>query len=167
LSSQDALCLVSLLNSFVVDYALRQQVTANISQFFIYQLPVPRLTQGDRFFAAIVERAARLICTTPEFDDLAKEVGLTPVGAFSERPFSERPFSEPQMGVRQTGVQYGVTEPFARARLRAELDGMIAHIYGLTEVEFAHILNSFPLVPEPAKVAAQNAYRDVERGLIQ
>jgi len=129
--------------------------------FYVYQLPIPRLTTGDHFFDAIVERAARLICTTPEFDDLAKEVGLTPVGAFSERPFSE-----PKMGVRQTPLQYGVTEPFARARLRAELDGMIAHIYGLTEVEFAHILNSFPLVPEPAKVAAQNAYRDVERGLI-
>ncbi len=99
--------------------------------------------------------------TTPEFDDLAKEVGLTPVGAFGERPFSE-----PQMGVRQTPLQYGVTEPFARARLRAELDGMIAHLYELTEVEFAHILNSFPLVPEAVKVAARNAWRDVERGLI-
>jgi len=149
-------------NSLVLDYNVRQRVTTNLNFFYIYQLPVPRLTQGDRFFAAIVERAARLICTTPEFDDLAKEVGLTPVGAFGERPFSE-----PQMGVRQTPVQYGVTEPFARARLRAELDGMIAHLYELTEVEFAHILNSFPLVPEPAKVAAQNAYRDVERGLIQ
>jgi hypothetical protein len=52
-------------------------------------------------------------------------------------------------------------------QLRAELDGMIAHLYGLTEVEFTHILNSFPLAPEPAKVAAQNAYRDVERGLIR
>jgi len=41
------------------------------------------------------------------------------------------------------------------------------HLYELTEVEFPHILNSFPLVPEPIKVAAQNAYRDVERGLIK
>jgi len=80
--------------------------------------------------------------TTPEFDDLAKEVGLG-------------------------SHQQGVTEPFARARLRAELDGMIAHLYELTEVEFAHILHSFPLVPEPVKVAARNAWRDVERGLIK
>ena len=28
-------------------------------------------------------------------------------------------------------------------------------------------LRSFPLVPAPVKVAAQNAYRDVERGLIR
>ena len=44
---------------------------------------------------------------------------------------------------------------------------MIAHIYGLSEAEFAYILNAFPLVSEPVKVAAQNAYRDVERGLIK
>jgi hypothetical protein len=30
---------------------------------------------------------------------------------------------------------------------------------------FAHILGTFPLVAEPVKVAALNAYRDVERGL--
>jgi hypothetical protein len=53
------------------------------------------------------------------------------------------------------------------ARLRAELDGPIAHLYGLTEEEFAHILSTFPVVPDPVKVAAQNAYRDVERGVVR
>jgi hypothetical protein len=47
------------------------------------------------------------------------------------------------------------------------LDGLIAHLYGLTEEEFAYILATFPLVPDPAKTAARNAYRDVERGLIK
>lgn len=53
------------------------------------------------------------------------------------------------------------------ARLRAELDGLVAHLYGLSENEFVHILATFPLVPEPVKQAARNAYRDVERGLIR
>jgi hypothetical protein len=44
---------------------------------------------------------------------------------------------------------------------------LVAHLYGLTEEEFAYILKTFPLVPEPVKVAAQNAYRDVERGLVK
>ena len=57
--------------------------------------------------------------------------------------------------------------PIERAKLRAELDGLIAHLYGLTEDEFAYILTTFPLVPDPVKVAAQNAYRDVEKGLIK
>jgi hypothetical protein len=59
------------------------------------------------------------------------------------------------------------TDPTERARLRAELDGLAAHLYGLSEAEFAHILGTFPLVAEPVKVAAHNACRDVERGLIQ
>ena len=65
------------------------------------------------------------------------------------------------------GSKYGITNPVERAKLRAELDGLIAHLYGLTEAEFAHILTTFPLVAEPVKVAALNAYRDVERGLVK
>jgi len=54
-----------------------------------------------------------------------------------------------------------VTNEVERARLRAELDGIIAHLYGLTEAEFAHILSTFPLVPEETKQAALNAYREL------
>lgn len=140
LTQQAHLYLAALLNSFVVDYLIRQMVTANLSMFFIYQLPAPRLAAADPRFAPIVTRAARLICTTPEFDDLAKEAGLK---------------------------HHQPLEPLERARLRAELDGLTAHLYGLTEAEFAHILTTFPLVAEPVKVAALNAYRDVERGLVK
>ena len=110
--------------------------------FYVYQVPVPRLTAQDAAFAPIVARAARLICTTPEFDALAQEVGLA---------------SHPA----------GATDPAAHARLRAELDGLVAHLYGLTESEFAHVLSTFPLVAEPVKIAALNAYREVENGLIR
>ena len=96
----------------------------------------------DAPFVSIASRAARLLCTTPDFDDLAKSVGLK-------------------------GHQDGATAPAERARLRAELDGLVAHLYGLSETEFTHILGTFPLVPEPTKLAALNAWRDVERGLIQ
>lgn len=133
--------LAAVMNSFIVDYLLRYRVTMHLTFFFLYQLPVPRLTKFDSEFSLIVRRAARLICTTQEFDDLAKEVGL---GSHVN----------------------GATDPIERARLRAELDGLIAHIYGLTEDEFAHILSTFPLISEPVKVAAQNAYRDIKRGLI-
>ena len=46
--------------------------------FFAYQTPVPRLAATDPRFAPIATRAARLTCTTSEFDDLAKDVGLSP-----------------------------------------------------------------------------------------
>ena len=51
--------------------------------------------------------------------------------------------------------------------VRAEIDGLVAHLYGLTEEEFAHVLGTFPLVDDQVKVAAQNAYRDVAKGLVK
>jgi hypothetical protein len=138
----ELLCLTAILNSYVLDQILRSRMTTNLNLFYLYQLPVPRLTKTDKYFSSIVSRAARLICTTPDFDELAKDVGLK-----SHRD--------------------GITNPVERAKLRAELDGIIAHLYELTEEEFAYILTTFPLVADPVKVAARNAYRDVERGLIK
>jgi hypothetical protein len=126
------------------------KIDRNMSMYALYQLPVPRLTAKDKVFGPIVERAARLVCTTAEFDDLAKEVGLG---------------INPSTSSGQ--CKKGATDPAERARLRAELDGLIARLYGLTEEEFAYILTTFPQVSDPVKVAAHNAYRDVERGLVK
>jgi hypothetical protein len=142
LDATEQLFLVACFDSFVVDWLLRQKITSHLNMFYVYQVPVPRLGKMDLKVTPIAGRAARLICTTPDFDDFAKEAGL---GSHKQ----------------------GATDPAERARLRVELDGLIAHLYGLTEAEFAHVLSTFPLVPEPVKIAALNAYRDVERGLIQ
>ncbi|HEX8450920.1 MAG TPA: RNA-binding domain-containing protein [Longimicrobium sp.] len=133
-SVREMLFVCAIFNSMTLDYLLRYSVTMGVPMFVVYQLPVPRLTERDSEFAPIVERAARLICTTPEFDDLALEVGL---GSHVN----------------------GATDPGERARLRAELDGMVAHLYGLTEAEFAHILGTFPLVAKETKDAAMAAYQ--------
>jgi predicted HTH transcriptional regulator len=58
-----------------------------------------------------------------------------------------------------THADIGVTDPAQRAQLRAELDGLIAHVYGLTDAEFSHILSTFPLVDEAVKEAALQEYR--------
>lgn len=134
--------LVSVLNSFVFDFLIRQRVTAHCNMFYVYQMPVPRFTNKDEFVKSIVTRAAKLTCTTPEFDDLARDLGLK-------------------------SHANGVTDATGRGHLRAELDGLIAHLYGLTEVEFSHVLRAFPIVPDPVKIAALNAYRDVAKGLIK
>ena len=156
IGNKEILFVTSLLNSFTVDFSLRQRVSANVTMFYMYQLPIPRLTENDPAFRPIVERAARLICTTPEFDDLWNEV----IGASGVRPGSKP-------GAYHAPLQKPTTDPVERGRLRAELDGLIAHLYGLTEEEFAYILTTFPLVADPVKIAAQNAYRDVMRGLIK
>jgi hypothetical protein len=134
IKQDELLFVVSVLNSFTCDFIIRQKVTAHCNMFYIYQTPVPRLTKNDRNFNDIVQRAAKLICTTPEFDELAQEVGLG-------------------------SHQQGVTDEAERAKLRAELDGMVAHLYGLTEDEFSYILTTFPIVNATVKEAALSAYR--------
>jgi hypothetical protein len=154
------LIICSLLNSFCFDFTLRQQVTANLTMFFIYQTPVPRITEKDEYFNEIVERAAKLICTTPEYDELAKEVGLksrSPLTPLEKGGTSKVPLIKGDLG----GSNYGVTEERERGKIRAELDGIIAHLYGLTETEFSHILSTFPIVAEEVKTAALNAYREM------
>ena len=138
LDSRTRTYLAAVFNSFVFDWFIRQSVTAHVSFFFVYNTPVPRPPPADPYFKAVVARAARLTCLTAEFDPLARELESA----------------------------FGPIEPVERARLRAEIDGLVAHLYGLDATEFAHILDTFPLVPEPAKVAALNALRDVEKGLI-
>ena len=137
----DQLYLSAVFNSFVFDALIRLKVTANMNFYFVYGTQVPDIAVSDARFTTISSRAARLICTTPEFEDLAKSVGLK-------------------------GHQGGATDPSERAKLRAELDGLVAHLYRLSEEEFTHILGTFPLVAEPVKVAALNAWRDVQKGLI-
>jgi hypothetical protein len=136
------LFLAAIFNAFVLDADLRRRITAHLDMHFMYATRVPRLTERDPAFFPIVERAARLTCTASVFDNLAKEAGLE-------------------------SNEDSATDPVERAKLRAEIDGLVAHLYGLTEEEFAYILTTFPLVPDSVKVAAHNAYRDVERGLIK
>lgn len=134
ISNAELLFCCAVLNSFVLDYTVRQRIVTSISMFIFYQLPVPRLTASDPRFVPIVERAAKLICTTPEYDTLAAEVGLGDHSA-------------------------GVTDPAERNKLRAELDGLVAHLYELSEDELTHILGSFPLVADAQKEAVLTAYR--------
>jgi hypothetical protein len=132
--SRGGLLFCAIVNSLVADFVLRQRVTAHLTFFLLNQVPIPRITEDDPAFSPVVERAARLICTTPEFDELARAVGLN-------------------------GHEDGVTDEAQRTHLRAELDGLIAHLYGLTEEEFAYILTTFPLVQQSAKEATLEAYR--------
>jgi hypothetical protein len=141
-SGKDQIYLVAILNSFVLDALIRFKVTANMNFFFVYGTQVPDIEPTDSRYRSIVNRSAKLICTSPEFDALAKQVGLR-------------------------DHRDGVTDPAQRAQLRAELDGLVAHLYGLSESEFAHILTTFPIVEDSVKTAALQAYLDVAAGIVQ
>lgn len=115
LSEAESLYLAGVMNSFVLDWLLRQKITTNVNMFQIYQLPVPRLVAGDAEFDAIVGRVDRL-------------------------------------------VNVDASE---RATLRAELDAIVARLYGLNESEFAHVLATFPLVDAETRERARNAMEGV------
>jgi len=136
ISNTELIFLEAILNSLIIDFCARHKVSANINMFYIYQLKIPRLKEGDKYFQEIVENAAKLICTTEEFEQLAKEVGI---------------------GSHKNGV----TEEAERMAIRAKLDAIVAHLYELTLTEFQHILTTFPLVPESVKTATLKAYQNL------
>ncbi|WP_155893200.1 Eco57I restriction-modification methylase domain-containing protein [Cystobacter fuscus] len=143
LVSWERFFLVALFNSFVLDYLVRQRLGgANILRSVLMTLPIPQLDASEARLLSVARRAARLICTTPDFDEAARDVGLR-------------------------GHRDGAVEQVERMRLQAELEGLVAHLYTLEEVEFAHILSTFPLVPAAQRTAARNAYRDVTHGVIE
>jgi hypothetical protein len=122
----------ALLNSLTLDFVLRYKVSTTLNMFHIYTLPLPRLTAGNPTFDAIVPRAARLTCTRAEFADLW--------GAVMGSSWDE---------------SSGATDPAERQRLRDELDALVAHLYGLTRDDYAHILTTFPLaVPDETRRSA-------------
>jgi hypothetical protein len=136
LNDVELLALLGVFNSFVFDSLIKKKITSHLNMFYVYQMPVPRLGSHSSFSSLLVTRAGALICTTPEFNDLRKAV-------------------EKDLGVAITPA----TGEAERARLRAELDGMVAHLYGLSEAEFAHVLSTFPLVAPAVKAAALAEYR--------
>ncbi|MBN8460381.1 MAG: ATP-binding protein [Verrucomicrobia bacterium] len=133
------LYLCAVWSTLTLDYLLRMRVSANVNFFYMYQLPIPRLTSADPDFRPLVERAARLVGTTAEFDDLLVEV----------------------FGKKATHKTHGVTDPQDRLTLRAQIDALVARLYDLTIPEFQHILGTFPLVDESVKSQTLNTYREL------
>ncbi|MGH9418702.1 MAG: Eco57I restriction-modification methylase domain-containing protein, partial [Thermoanaerobaculia bacterium] len=133
LSPMELLYLVAVMDSFTFDWLIRKKVSAHCNMFYVYQMPVPRLMPGNPAFEQIALRSARLICTRPEFDDLAREAGISR----DERS----------------------TAPEIRATTRAEVDAIVAHVYGLTEADLQHMLAAFPLVAEDVKTRVLETFR--------
>jgi hypothetical protein len=125
LSERQMFYLTSVMNSLVFDWLIRLKVTTHCSIFYVYQMPVPRLQEGDPVFEQLVTRAAKLICTRSEFDKLGRDVGFNP--------------------------QPAAHDEAERSQIRAEIDAIVAHLYGITEDELRHILGTFPIVPAATK----------------
>ncbi|MBK8291561.1 MAG: putative DNA binding domain-containing protein [Flammeovirgaceae bacterium] len=138
ISNSNKLLLAGFLNSYPVDYCIRQMVATNINMFYIYQLHIPRLLSSDKWYKPIIEKAARLICTTEEFADLWLE----------------------SMGTNWA-ANVAIHEELERNKLRAELDAIIAHLYELNEAEYLYILSTFPVVDKGKKDLTIKYFKDL------
>ncbi|RLF96074.1 hypothetical protein DRN52_03035 [Thermococci archaeon] len=123
-----------------------------MTMFYLYQLPIPRLTSGNWFFDQIVPRAARLICIDEEFAELWEETFKPEWREIAKTSkvkgwenLSEK--WKPECGVYGWVYINGEKRDDGdRAQLRAEIDALVAHLYGLTKEEFSYILETFPVL---------------------
>lgn len=123
--------LCGVMNSFVVDFFMRQKVSANVTMFNFLETPVPPETQGE-LFDEIVRRTAQLVAVSPQFGELKQAVG----------------------------VGHGLTDEGDRQIARAKLDVAVAKLYGVSKADLEYILEGFPIVDSRQKEAILGAYVD-------
>ncbi len=189
INSAQSTYLTAILNSFVCDFTIRLKVSTGLDMHFVYSLPVPRLGSGGAkdatYFWPIVARALRLICTTDEYAALWAEVfpqlPAATLTALRTAPAAYGPAHEQALRERLATSAAALNADWSpacglhdrkpdrrddgdRAQTRAELDALIAHLYGLTKAEFAYILDTFPVLLRK-EFAAFGEYRSRRKAL--
>jgi hypothetical protein len=113
-------------NSVPVDWLARQMIQINVSQTYLYRLPMPQPTDDEILanpdYAQLAKNALRLSLAA-SWDDFAE---LAPL-------FDVQPQDLPQTAKAQD-------------TLRAQNDKLVAQLYGITNVELAHLLRSFKVM---------------------
>ena len=139
------LAVCGLLNTHPFDWLVRQKATTHLSLYIVEALPVPDLAPSAFHFLA--HAALRLICNHAGYAPLwHSQLG----NAWREKT------SAPCWPVIET--------PDARWLLRADIDAVVAHAYGLTASHYARILDAFSHKSFPtAPSLCQAAYEDYAR----
>jgi hypothetical protein len=125
------------LSSFVLDYVMRQKMAGtNASYFIIQQLPVP--PPG--------------FCREATVDWLVPYVLELTYSAWDMEPFAR------DLGDGGPPFRWHEERRFV---MRAELDAMFFHIYGIDRDDVDYIMETFPIVKRK-DVAAHGSYRTKE-----
>ena len=127
LGARGAACLVANLNSFGFDYVTRQKIQGtSLNWYIVEQLPVIARDGYDRFFGEKTARelvrshVLRLTFTSNDMAPFARDLG------YRGSPF--------------------VWDAEERRHLRARLDALYFHLYGLSRDDAGYILGTFPIV---------------------
>ena len=120
-------CLTANLNSFGLDYVSRQKVQGtHLTWYTVEQLPVIASTDYDRSFGATTARdlvrdhVLRLTYTAHDMAPFARDLG------YDGEPF--------------------LWDEEERRHLRARLDALYFHLYGLSRDDAEYVLDTFPIV---------------------
>ena len=127
LGARGAACLVANLNSFGFDYVTRQKIQGtSLNWYIVEQLPVIARDGYDRFFGEktarelVRDHMLRLTFTSNDMAPFARDLG------YRGSPF--------------------VWDAEERRHLRARLDALYFHLYGLSRDDAGYILDAFPIV---------------------
>ena len=142
MDAESAACFLANLNSFALDYVARQKVQAtHLTWYTVEQFPVITPADYDRRFGAATARdlvrdhVLCLTCTAHDMAPFARDLG------HDGPPF---PWDEEE-----------------RRHLRARLDALYFHLYGLTKEDAGYVLDTFPIVRREDE-AAFGRYRTRE-----
>lgn len=118
-------------NSFAIDFVARQRLTSiHMTYTVLDGLPVARLDEGHALVRGLVERAARLTCTSPDMSDawnaLADSGWVVPTS---------------------DQTRQALVDERDRARIRAEVDVLVARdLYGLSLSQMSVMLDTFEVL---------------------
>lgn len=121
-SYPNRLVATAVLNSFAFDWIARQFLAANVVLYVLRALPWPDITPYSRFLAHAATR-------------LSSNHGLYETLWFKLLQEPHRPPDSPDWPRLPEGPQ--------RQRLRAAVDAVVAHAFGLTKDQFTYILSTF------------------------
>ena len=140
LSALDAACLQSALASFCFDYVSRQKLQGtSMSLTSLEQLPVIAPDAYDRRFGDVTaadlvrDHVLRLTYTAHDMEPFARDLG------YGGDPF--------------------IWDEEDRRHLRARLDALYFHLYGLDRTDAAYVLDTFPIVRREDQAQFEGRYR--------
>ena len=119
--------LIACLNSFAYDYVARQKVQGqHLNLYIVEQIPVIALDDYSRRFGnktareIVQDHVLRLTYTSHDMEPFARDLG------YNGAPFK--------------------WDPEERRHLRARLDALYFHLYGISNDDAEYILSTFPIV---------------------
>lgn len=124
----DSAIMVAILNSLVLDYVARNKVNGlHLTYFYLRQFPIPSAASIKKASVlAIVERVLALCCTSQSLEGFANEL---------------RSELKADWQTSRTTFQQREWDTTTRSVYRAELDAIVAHLYGLTRDDLQFILD--------------------------